>query len=104
MNKGLNLRLNINLHVLLLPFPCHFTFLIALVRKKAVATSHLKFVCVIRSVTVVETNYKLRNIAQLNLRVKKWVNSEQAKNRDRSMSSPQVVDWLKCIICQKETA
>ena len=54
--------------------------------------------------TVVETNYKLRNIAQLNLRVKKWVNSEQAKNRDRSMSSPQVVDWLKCIICQKETA
>ena len=67
MNTGLNLRLNINLHVLLLPFPCHFTFLIALVRKKAVATSHFK-VCVIRRVTVVETNYKLRNIAQFELK------------------------------------
>ena len=68
MNTGLNLRLNINLHVLLLPFPCHFTFLIALVRKKAVAHLISKFVCVIRRVTVVETNYKLRNIAQFELK------------------------------------
>ena len=36
--------------------------------------------------------------------MKKWVNSEQVENWALSMSSPQVVDWLKCIICQKETA
>lgn len=35
--------------------------------------------------------------------MKKWVNREQEKNWDQSISLPQVVDWLKCIICQKET-
>ena len=51
--------------------------------------------------TVVET---IGRKASLDLRVNKWVNSEQAENWDLNMSSPQVVDWRKCVICQKETA
>ena len=56
MNTDLNSQLNINLHVLLLPFPCIFTFLIALVRKVAVATSHFK-VCLRNSALDSTGNY-----------------------------------------------
>ena len=52
--------------------------------------------------TVVETIGRKRHRSVWT--VKKWVSSEHVENLALSISSPQVVHWLKCIICQKETA
>ena len=79
----------------------HFYIFNCLGSKSSICDISFQSLSAYFGVTVVET---IGRKASLDLRVKKWVNSEQAENWDLNMSSPQVVDWRKCIICQKETA